>query len=347
MKYKRLKAFLQKDTAPAHIVAALIRTLRHWLSQAILTLLGTIVIAVLIGQSRYDGLFWTACVLYVLLLIGIAFCKEYDMSIQKDLASENTVLKDEKAIVEDELSRYMGLAQSLTVMHAAAGKDIYRIARQVKYQGWIIKMSSIREVFGFQKMCMQACREVYNFCKQQHPEYEYYVTIFQRIEADGKIKDRCRMIAFANKDGIEPLSYRDEYPITKVKTKAEAKIPLHTQIFAEDELKNCVITDPEEIKKRFVIHEKNKTREDQIKAYIGIPAKVCNRGVTFLLQVDCNCERGFGKGQSKAEKLAESIIKPYVSYLSMIYEFDRMNEMTDNHLRRIQGGNSNGQAEAV
>lgn len=351
MKYNRLKEFLRKDTAPAHLVAAIIRILRHWFSQAILSLLGTIVIAVLIGQGRYDGVFWTSCVLYCLLLVGIAFCKEYDSSIQKDLAAENSSLKDEKKRVEEKLNKHTALVQSLTVMHAAAGKDIYRIARQVKHQGWIVKIDSIREVFGFQKMCMQTCREVYNFCKHQHPEKEYYVTLFQRIETDGKNKDRCRMIAFANKDGIEPLSYRDEYPIVKIKSKPESKetkVPLHTQIFAEDELKNCIITDPEEIRRRFVIHGKNKTREDQIKAYIGIPAKVCNRGVTFLLQIDCNCEKGFGENKSDAEELAETIFKPYVSYLSMIYEFDRMNEITDNHLRRIQGGGSNGQTtEAI
>lgn len=346
LKYKHLKEFLVKDTAPAHLVAALIRTLRHWFSQAILSLLGTIIIAVLIGESRYDWLFWAVCILYFLLLVGIAFCKEYDLSIQKDLANENASLKEEKKRIEEKLNKHMALSQSLSVMHAAAGKDIYRIARQVKYQGWIGKIDAIREVFGFQKMCMQTCREVYRFCKQQHPEYEYYVTLFQRIEVGGKNKDKCRMIAFANKDGIEPLSYRDEYQITKGKLKMEMKVPLHTQIFAEDELKNYVISDPEEIKKKFVIHEKNKTREDQIKGYIGIPAKVCNRGVTFLLQIDCNCERGFGEDRGKAEELAEMYFKPYVSYLSMIYEFDRMNEMIDNRFRCLQGGGSNGQTES-
>lgn len=218
MKYQRLKEFLKKDTAPAHLVAAIIRILRHWFSQAILSLLGTIVIAVLIGRSRYDWLLWTACILYCLLLVGIAFCKEYDLSIQIDLASENAALKNEKKSVEEKLIRHKALVQSLTVMHAAAGKDIYRIARQVKHQGWIVKIASIREVFGFQKMCMQTCREVYRFCKHQYPKYEYYVTLFQRIESDSKNKERCRMIAFANKDGTEPLSYRDEYPIVKNKS---------------------------------------------------------------------------------------------------------------------------------
>lgn len=346
MKYEKLKAFIRKDTAPAHLLAAIIRMLRHWFSQAILSLLGTIGIALLIGIQRYDWLFWVACLLYFLLVVGIAFCKEYELSVHKDLVYENDSLKKEKMELMEKLLKSKAITQSLTVMHASAGKDIYRIARQVKHAGWIDSIGSMREVFGFQKMCMQACREVYRFCKQQHPEFEYYVTLFQRIESEGNSKDRCRMIAFANKDGTEPLSYRDEY-IINGKKKSDSRLHLHTRIFAEDELKNYVIIDPEEIKKIFVFHEKNKTREDQIKAYIGVPAKVCNRGVTFLLQIDCNCKSGFGEDQSEAEDAAEAIFKPYVSFLSMIYEFDRMNEMTDNHISRIRGGSANDKTEAI
>jgi len=333
-KYKRIKQIAHRDTAFGHFVMFTIRMLRHYLSQVILSFLGTVIIAVLIALQRYDFLFWITIILYCFLLYGISACKEYDKSLQEDTKNElSRTIKKNKDLL-DIVQEERNLVNSLEVLQTSAGKNIYRVARQVKHQGWKIEIPQIREVFGFQRMCMETCKELYNLCKSKNLDADYYITVYQRIEGTEKSHDNCRMIAFANKDGSEPLSYHRQYPLKN--DEGNTKEPLHSRIFLEKEVKNWVLFGKKEIDDNFVWHPENQSREKEIKAYIGIPVSVCNRKISFLLQLDSDNEKGFGNDKNESQNFANQIARPYALYLSMIYEFDRMNEVTDAYITKVK-----------
>lgn len=330
-KYKRLKAIAHKDTVIGHFVAATIRILRHYISQVVLSALGTVAIAVLIG-FQFDTFFlWITVLMYLILQFGICACQDYEKSLQEDIKDNLESVKEKYSKIEKQLKETQHLVHSMTVLQMSAGKNIYRVAKHIKHNGWYYEISQLREVFGFQRMCMEVCREIYDVCKDMKPDFTYYITVFQKIENHQMHKNTCRMIAYSNQDGSEPLSFHTIYDLQKISNGVKEE-PFHNVILANQEAKPRILIGAKDIRKHFIWHPENKTREESIQAYIGIPVAVCNRQISFLLQIDCNNERGFGDNAEATAMFAEQIIRPYALYLSMIYEFDRMNEVTDSYI---------------
>ena len=112
----------------------------------------------------------------------------------------------------------------------------------------------------------------------------------------------------------------------------ESPVPLHNDIFLSPEATIHVLVGKNEIEKSFVWHLENKSREEAIEAYIGVPVPVCNRKIPVLLQIDCNMVKGFGATKEESQLFAPKTIRPYAAFLSMIYEFDRMNEVTNYYI---------------
>jgi len=77
MFWNRLSEYINKDQAIPHFIKALFHLLSHWGSQAAISIIGTIVIAVLIGSTVHWVWLVSACVLYVILVVGTLFCQQY------------------------------------------------------------------------------------------------------------------------------------------------------------------------------------------------------------------------------------------------------------------------------
>ena len=75
----------------------------------------------------------------------------------------------------------------------------------------------------------------------------------------------------------------------------------------------------------------------RIQQYIGLPSNVCNRGIMFLLQVDCDVEGGFGKTRAEVERLVDDVLSQYVTALKLYYEMDRFSEVGTKHVSELNG----------
>lgn len=323
--YDKLHEWSQHDTAMAHLLRFAFHLLRHWACQVVISVIGTIIIALLIGFQKINAWFWIACSIYVILLVGTAICKNYDgmtnakvreeLKNSQERADSNQFLADR---IDDEL-------KSLTTITSIASKRIYRVAREIKHNGWSKQIKDFRELYGFQQISFAVCKEVYELFKQHFGMTSQWVTIYQRFES--KDGDFCKMISYYNADYQEPSSYKKEYSIKHSKKK---KVEYHTVLMGKSESTIAVLKDRQEIIDNFVFHTESSEREKQIQQYIGLAETVCNRNVFFILQIDTDIENGFGKSKEEICGFAEKYLKPYAILLAMHYEADRLLEVNYN-----------------
>ena len=73
----------------------------------------------------------------------------------------------------------------------------------------------------------------------------------------------------------------------------------------------------------------------RIHQYIGLPSTVCNRGVMFLLQIDCDVENGLGETRNEVQQLVDDVLEQYVSLLKLYYEIDRFSEVGTKYVRKL------------
>lgn len=304
----------------AHFAAFCYHAHKYWVVQAMMPIIGTIAIGIMVGIKAFNFGFFLLCAVYTLLVVGDAICQQYDEYIRQSKLAES-----KQNIV------YKELADSQRTLNGIAGRNIYRLARSVKHEGWLAtSLQAKREMFGFQSMSFKACQEIKAMCKKMNPNAEYYVTIYQRVQKRGK-PDRCRMIAYSNANEREPDSYNDFYKIPDEKTLSTTKTFFHSRLFSVGESRSYILQG-EEVQKEFVLHQNCHDREQKIQAYIGIPTKVCNREITLLLQVDCDQKEGLGKTREDMQWFADSVLNQYVSLLALIYETDRLDEVIDTYI---------------
>lgn len=337
MFWNRLSEYINKDQAIPHFIKALFHLLSHWGSQAAISIIGTIVIAVLIGSTVHWVWLVSACVLYVILVVGTLFCQQYTK--WKESEKFNKILEEitSKGTLEHQNEMLISIMNSIRTLEMAASAGIYRNARTIKHEGWISSLKDMREAFGFQSMAMQVCQEVYNILQKQFGWAEHSVTVFQRFKRTEK-NNVCKMIAYSIQNGQEPSSYSQEYSIPRTisQTRSVAKPCFHTRIFTENSTEIRVLTNNEEVHQNFKFHKNCENREKAIEQYIGIPMKVCNRDVTFILQVDCNIKGAFGKTKDEMIMFAKKYLYQYASLLALCYEIDRSVEVAYDHEQKSQ-----------
>lgn len=333
MNYSRLRDFLSRDTVISHILCAIMHVSQHWICSSLSAAIGTIVIAVMIAKNYYGKWFWFVCILYLFLLISSAFCQHYDTFLRQQMADNNEKYNTLYDMALKKNEALISTSDSLKALMGSSGAGAYRVARAIKHEGMTESLKATREIFGFQNVCFQACKEIYNICKATYPDADFYITIFQRVERAGRKNDSCKMIAYYNKNRTEPSTYHISYSIPPT-VSDKTKIEYHTRLFASGETQHpYYLENKAAIDRHFKFHKKNRIREGRVKSYLGIPSNVCNRGITFLLQIDSETENAFGKDLSEANWFIDNILKQYVLMLSMMYEFDRLNEMADNRIR--------------
>lgn len=191
--------------------------------------------------------------------------------------------------------------------------------------GLTTPISSLREAFGFQTMAMQICHELYRVLHEHLGITNHTVTVYQRFDKTAT-NCVCKMIAYGNQYQRESLSYSKEYSIP---TTCNDHTPYHSRIFCENSDEIRLLVDQTEIRSKFHFHKNCEEREKAIQQYIGIPMKARGQDIVFVLQVDSDVANCFGSDKETMRSLANAIIYPYASLLSMYYEMDRLLEIAN------------------
>lgn len=332
----RIVEYLRQDKVLPHLLRVVVGLLRHWICDVIIAVLGTIVIAVLVSKNSYGLAFWIIVVVYISLLLGSTYCKRYEnkkkMEIVKSIDDKERELKRVQANYDQMNDTKLRIAS----INGIAAKGVYRVARDIKQDGWRYSIKEIRDIIGFQAVAFTVCREVYEFFHVNYGLDGHWVTLFQRFDEKkrGRVKSICKMIAYHNQADHEPLSYQNTYTIPR-NDNAE-NVEFHTRIFAGTDLTPRILMTQEDVRREFKIHPQSSARENRIHQYIGIPGTVCTDGITFLLQVDCNIVNGFGRDLKDVQELATKILSQYITVLTLYYELDRFNEIGTRYVQGLK-----------
>lgn len=333
------KAVLNKDTAFANLLLFLVKLCRHWFGEVLIGILD-LAIALLTAFSQFGILLWILCGLLLIMLIGSAFCKSYDSHKKDESLAKITALEGKLSMLETHHAFCKKAKDSTLVVNGTASNNIYRVAREIKHEGWEKPLEDIRDVYGFQIMAFAVCKEIYNLLRDRYNLRNHWITLYQSFETQpaGKKqkqpKRHCKMIAYANSSKQEPLSYQEAYPIP-ASNKIPDDIELHTKIFAGDDVSPKILMTQAEVQREFKIHANSRSRELKIHQYIGLPSTVCNRKIMFLLQIDCDVENGLGRTREEVELLIDDVLVQYISLLKLYYEIDRFSEVGTNHVCKL------------
>ena len=325
-----IKRMAARDTAFSYLLLFMLKLCRHWFCEVLVTII-EIAIGIMTAFSYFGVLLWVVCALLVILLIGSGLCKAYDLSVKADREDEVAILREENKLL-------LKAKNSANVLNGAAAKNIYRMARTIKHKGWVSPLNEMRNVYGFQVMAFAVCEEIYNLLQAKFGLNGHWVTVYQRFEDSSgkrKKKDHCKMIAYANATKQEPMTYQEEYEIPKCSANTQ-NIELHTRIFASSDVSPRILMTKEDVMKEFVIHEKSRNREEKIQQYIALPAKVCNREIMFIIQIDCDVENGMGKTFEEVQTLVNNVLLQYAILLSLHYEIDRFDEVSTKSVEKLK-----------
>ncbi len=324
--------YSHKDTALSHLLLAMYHIFSHWLSQIVVAFVGTIAVGVLAGNSEKSSLLIAACIIYGVFEIGVIISQQYKEKRKNEDNNELAERLAEKERFEQQAKMLIALIDSTRTLDMSASSGIYRIARKIKHHGWISSLDDMREAFGFQGMSMQICQEIHQFLHERLGLTEHYATVFQRFD-ETPTKSTCKIIAYNLQNGHEPPSYAHRYSIPKSISSQDAtrKIPYHTRLFTSSDTGIHVLSNKEEVANNFVWHKGSESREQAIEQYIGISMNVCNRGVVFILQIDCSKKDAFGSTAEDVRTFAKQYLYQYAVQLALYYEIDRLIETSNTH----------------
>lgn len=314
----------------------MVKLCRHWLGEVLIGALN-LAIGLVTAFSQFGSILWILCVALLLLLIGSAFCKSYEAYKKEETDAEINRLECKLSKMETYHAFCKKARSSTFVVNGTASNGIYRVARGIKHYGWNKPLEDICDIYGFQIMAFAVCEEIHSLLRDQYSLKNHWITIYQCFEPEGnrrRQKRYCKMIAYANASKQEPLSYQEEY-IIPARKHILHDIELHTKIFAGDDTTPRILMTQAEIRKEFKFHANSSSREWRIHQYIGLPSTVCNRGVMFLLQIDCDVENGLGEIRNEVQQLVDDVLEQYVSLLKLYYEIDRFSEVGTKYVRKL------------
>lgn len=312
--YKRVRKFaLEKSmdgTLFASIILLLYRLFTSVIVDAIITILGTVVIAIMIGRGYYRWPFWICVFVYMILVVLMAWAKGY----QKERLKEYRILKQALLGVDGTLRMWSDELHN----HANAIMNL-----KIKTQSYIREEA---EKIDFQHACFLVCNNIWTRLTKYYENENIYVTVFQKNKQFDKRtneeKSTCRMIAYSG--NTIPSSFNEVYKIPTYTDDLKGTVEYHSYLFSANNTNICVLPDRESVKKNFVIHQRCAEREEAIQQYIGIPIAPAGLDVTFILQVDTNIPNLFGKDKEEVTLLAQTAIYPFAQFLHMTYEELRM-----------------------
>lgn len=299
-----LQERVRRDSASKHFILFVYLFYSNTLVQAIISLLGTVLIAVFIGKSYYGVFFWIICVFYCVSVLLIGLANDHIQGKIKDTIFFQNALYGISTVLR---------AWAISLQKSA--KELQNTDLQTEKNAVKNSLSKI----DFQTAAFTVCEYLNNYLTRNLGPDDIYVTVYQKYQTDNGFS--CKMIAHSGNH--EPTSYGIEYPIPLFEEHSLGSIEFHTYIFASEKKDIQVFADHKSIIEKFKIHEGCEARENNIEQYIGIPISPAKLGVTFLLQVDTPVPKLFGKTTSDVEEFARNMIYPFSQFLHMIYEQGR------------------------
>ena len=299
-----LQEEVRRDSAGKHFVLFIYLLYSNPLVQALISLIGTVLIAIFIGKNYYGLFFWIVCGFYCLSVVLIALANNHIQEKIKDTAFFQNAL--------------LGVS---TILRAWA-TSLQTSAREFQKMNFRTEKNAVKNTLSkidFQAAALCVCENLHNCLTRNLGSDDIYVTVYQKYMSHGK--PYCKMIAHSGY--YEPTSYGKEYLIPQFAENLLGNVEFHTYIFASGQKRIRVFADRESVSKAFKLHEGCEDRESCIKQYIGIPISPAKQGITFLLQVDTCVPKLFGKTTSDVEEFAKNMISPFGQFLHMIYEQGR------------------------
>lgn len=293
----------QKGTALSYFIQFVYRFFANSYVQAGISILGTVIIAVLIGKGSYGVLFYICVGLYCVMTTLSAWANEHIREKIKDTKAFQRMLYGLGASMRSWSVSLQKSASFLRNTHEKKDKEILK------------KLDRI----DFQAAAFTICEILSRYLSKDEQENDVYVTIFQRTGADS-----CEMIAYSKNHEVNTFDVKYSIP---AKDKAVfGKVEYHSYVFATGEKEITSFHTHDLVMKAFVIHDKSKEREEDIQQYVCIPIAPAKLGVTFLLQVDTNIPDYFGNSKKAVNDFAQNVIYPFAQMLHMMYEQARLLE---------------------
>lgn len=294
----------QKNTTIGHLIQFIYRFFANSFVQATTSILGTIIIAVLIGRGSYGWLFSICVILYCIFTILSAWANEHIRDKIRDTKVFQRAL--------------YGMATSMRTWAINLQKTAGFLKTTLEKKD--IDILKKLDRIDFQSAACLVCETLRDTLSKNEEKDDVYVTVFQKTSPD-----KCKMIAYSV--NYEVSSYGVEYDIpSQNEEDLFGKIEYHSYVFYSGIKEITTFHTHELVMKAFVIHSNSEEREKNIQQFICIPISPAKLGVTFLLQVDTNVPNFFGDNKKAVDDFAKNIIFPFAQILHMAYEQSRMIE---------------------
>ncbi len=294
----------RKESGFAHFIQFLYHTLSSSFIQAFISILGTVIIALMTAVNYYGVWLYISVAMFVILTMLSA------------LASDHIHKKTRDTIVFQEALRELSKCSKAIAVALQKCAQNLKDSTTTKQRQQILKSSNI----DFQSAAFAVCKSLRDCLSQKNEKDDVYVTVFQKEIKDGSAY--CRMIAYSEE--YEVSGYKTRYEILPEHRNQFGNVEYHTYVFASEIQDITTFHNKELVDEAFCHHKLRKEREKLIQQYICIPISPANLGVTFLLQVDTN-ELGFwGHTKESVDEFAKNTIYPYAQLLLLIYEQGRV-----------------------
>lgn len=227
--------------------------------------------------------------------------------------------------------------------------------------------------FKFDDAAKIACNAIYKIIQEATGSKQHQVTIYKRYQSPkgtecpttcplknncpefGQRKEWTKMIACSNYQDKDSLSINQEhcfnyfYASRDKTNQTIQKQHFYIHFFSENKTDIEILTGSENINNSFLFHNSTKTREEQIKQYIGIPishietsdslsanlnSPIRNQQhITFaVIQIDFQEEWLLGKTKNEVTSITNSAFSGIISYLQTALQVE---ELTKNLLSNI------------
>lgn len=298
-----------RDSAANHFVQFAFRFFSNEIVSGVATIIGTVVIALMVGMGYYKWGFWVISGVYCLAIICIGWANGYAKQKLQDITHFQTALRGMGSVLR---------AWAITLQRATVQ------FKKIDFEKEKRAVDCTIATMDFQSAAFLVCEKLQELLTRLGTLNDIYVTVYQRMK-DECGTDYCKMIAYSQNH--EPTGYTRKYTIPPAEEAIFGDIELHSYIFASGETDTIVLPNKEAVQKAFELHLGCEAREQNICQYIGIPIVPGGMGVTFLLQVDTSIPSFFGDSEEGMKEFSNNVINPFAQFLHMIYEQGRTVEL--------------------
>ena len=307
--YQNIKQFAikhaSKETTFSGFIVFLFGIFTNEFTDVIITIISTLILGGMYAKKYFGKWFIISAIIYCILLLFSAIAKKYYR----------------EKLFESKMNRQalMGISEVLRAWSVCLQKCARSIAASNKTKNEI--KLALRNA-NFQSVAFTVCEKLHTNLTKYCESEDVYITIYQKYKI--KNKSFCKMIAYSINN--EPATFNEEYLIPMSSEGQLGKVPYHSYLFSLNSTNIDVLSTSDAINDKFIIHEKNRSREECLQQYIAIPIAPAKQGVIFLLQIDTCKEKLFGNNKNEVERFIQTAIYPYAQFLHMIYEESRVLE---------------------